>query len=249
MRRQENTIEILEYMRFLSDAANFLRRLIKGTDYLDAPCVEQCSGPDCVDLGLKPEPKSESEHVDMDFTSGECNGHAYVDMGLSVKWATCNVGASTPVDYGDYFAWGETEPKSSYYPDNCETWQREIGDIGGTSRDVAHAEWGGGWRMPTKAEFWELLDEDNCTWEWTTLDGHRGYKVKSKKTGNSIFLPAAGWRHGTSLDYTGAVCLYWSSTPSEISTWRAIRLDLNSSLLCTSGCYRTYGQTVRPVVD
>ena len=176
-------------------------------------------------------------------------GHAYVDMGLSVMWATCNVGADSPGDYGNYYAWGETEPKQRYDEDNCETYNKEIGDIGGTNRDVAHVKWGGSWRMPTEAEFEELLDEDNCTWEWTTQDGHSGYKVTSKKTGNRIFLPAVGWRDGTSLRNAGEDGFYWSSTPSGSNTRNAVGLDFFSCYRLTNWYYRNYGRTVRPVVE
>ena len=175
-------------------------------------------------------------------------GHGYVDMGLSVKWATCNVGADSPGDYGNYYAWGETETKSSYAKDNCETYDKQIDDIGGTSRDVAHAKWGGGWRMPTRAELEELSDEDNCTWEWTTQDGHKGYKVRSKKTGNSIFLPAAGGWEGRWLNYDGGNGYYWSSTPGEGSPWCAMNLSvISSSNHHMYGSLRYHGLTVRPV--
>ena len=127
---------------------------------------------------------------------GRINGHEYVDLGLSVRWATCNVGANNPEDYGDYYAWGETKTKKEYTEENCETY-KNIGDIKGTSRDVAHVRWGSPWRMPTEEESQELID--NCDWEWTTLNGVEGSKVTSRKNGNSIFLPAAGWRYGTSL--------------------------------------------------
>ena len=104
------------------------------------------------------------------------NGHAYIDLGLSVKWATYNVGADSPDEYGDYYAWGETATKSSYYAKNCITWEQEVGDISGTLQyDAATAKWGGSWRMPSLEEFNEL--QNNCTWEWTTLGGANGYKV------------------------------------------------------------------------
>ena len=179
---------------------------------------------------------------------GMINGHEYVDLGLSVKWATCNVGASSPEEYGDYYAWGETSTKSSYDTDNCETWGKSIGDIKGTSRDVAHVKWGGSWRMPTEAEFEELLDSDNCTWTWTTQGGHKGYKVTSKKNGNSIFLPAAGCRNGMLLSCPDAGCSYWSSTPYESSTQDAYYLLFFSSLH-TTRYYRYLGHSVRPVAE
>ena len=182
-------------------------------------------------------------------TSGTHQSHEYVDLGLSVKWATCNVGASKPSDYGDYYAWGETSTKSSYNSDNCETWNKSIGDIRGTSRDVAHVKWGGSWRMPTKAEFDELCNSDNCTWTWTTQGGHKGYKVTSKKNGNSIFLPAAGWRLGTSLYYREELGNYWRSTPYESNPQYAYGLYFNSGNHSTDWSSRSYGRTVRPVAE
>ena len=182
-------------------------------------------------------------------TMGSIAGHDYVDLGLSVKWATCNVGASSSEDYGNYYAWGETKTKSSYDDDNCKTFRKSIGDIGGTSRDVAHVKWGSPWRLPTMAEFEELLDSVNCTWDWTTQGGHEGYKVTSRKNGNSIFLPAAGWRYGTSLDDTDTCGYYWSSTPDEGITQFACSLLFGSSDRDTYGSYRDGGRTVRPVSE
>ena len=188
--------------------------------------------------------------VDMEQkTVSEYNGHAYVDMGLSVMWATCNVGASSPEEYGDYYAWGETEAMSRYDADNCETWNKRIGDIGGTSRDVAHVKWGGSWRMPTEAEFGELLDENKCTWTGTTKNGVDGYKVTSKKTGDSIFLPAAWCRDGGSL---GRMCehgSYWGSTPHPYSSQGAVELYFDGFHRNTYWCDRKYGRSVRPVAE
>ncbi|MCD8303544.1 MAG: hypothetical protein LUC86_01770, partial [Prevotellaceae bacterium] len=141
--------------------------------------------------------KQSKESEAVDITSGYINGHEYVDLGLSVKWATCNVGGSYPSVYGDYYAWGETSTKSSYDEDNCKTYNVSMGSIAGNSSyDAARANWGGTWRLPTADEIDELIDK--CDWEWTTRGGHAGYKVTGPN-GNSIFLPAAGWRYGTSL--------------------------------------------------
>ena len=170
----------------------------------------------------------------------------YVDLGLSVKWATCNVGASSPEEYGNYYAWGETKTKSSYTSDNCATLWASISDIKGTSRDVAHVVWGGAWRMPTKAEFDELID--NCTWTWTTLNGVNGYKVTGKN-GNSIFLPAVGNRSKTSLYNVGKFSVYWSSTPDEGNTQNACGLFFGSDKQTTNWYSRDNGRTVRPVKE
>ena len=174
------------------------------------------------------------------------NGHEYVDLGLSVRWATCNIGADSPEEYGNYYAWGETKTKSSYDKDNCETYGKNIDDIGGTSRDVAHVRWGSPWRMPTLEEFEELLKK--CDWKWTTLDGVSGYRVTGKN-GKSIFLPAAGWRDGTSLDYAGEFGLYWSSTPYGSDTQHAYGLDFYSGDHDWNWDYRRHGLSVRPVSE
>ena len=173
--------------------------------------------------------------------TGTENGHGYVDLGLSVKWATYNVGASgsKPEDYGDYFAWGETEPKTSYsesnysYTDNPTTLP--------LSADAAHVNWGGSWRMPTDAEMTELREQ--CTWTWTTY----GYKVTSKKNGNSIFLPAAGYRDGSSLGSAGSYGFYWSSSPHTSDTGYAWGVDFGSYYVDKHDAYRYYGHSVRPV--
>ncbi len=177
--------------------------------------------------------------------NGTINGYEYVDLGLSVKWATCNVGASTPGDYGDYYAWGETTTKSSYDSSTSKTHKKEMSSIAGNpTYDVACKKWGSPWRLPTKAEFQEL--RDNCTCEWTIQNGHNGYKVTSKKNGNSIFLPAAGWRYATLSINQGTRCHYWGASPLESQTDLACYLDGD----CAWGWrYRFYGCSVRPVSE
>ena len=182
------------------------------------------------------------------LTTGKHNGHDWVDLGLpsGLKWATCNVGASSPSDYGDYYAWGETSTKSSYTDGNSTTYGKEIGDIAGNpTYDVARAKWGGSWRLPTLADFYELLG--NCIWEWTTQDGHKGHKVTSRKNGNSIFLPAAGWRGGTSSGGQGSCGDYWSATPHESNTSYAHYLYPNEGNFSTDWRNRSLGHSVRPV--
>ena len=133
-------------------------------------------------------------------------------LGLSVKWATCNVGANAPEDYGDYYAWGETSTKSSYTRDNCETTGESIINIKGTSRDVARVKWGGTWSMPSRAECEELINE--CKWTSTTKSGINGYRITGPN-GNSIFLPAAGYRGGTDSYDVGVEGYYWCSTSTD----------------------------------
>lgn len=175
------------------------------------------------------------------------NGHEWVDLGLSVMWATCNVGASGPSDYGDYYAWGETTIKHSFTEDNSRTFEIDyVGDISGSScYDVATAKWGVGWRIPTKEELDELVDR--CDWQWISLEGHSGYKVTGP-SGNSIFLPAAGWKYGISID--GIDCgFYWSSTPDWSTAYYANSLTFNQETHGVGLNNRYHGFSVRPVLD
>ena len=171
-----------------------------------------------------------------------------VDLGLSVKWATCNMGASSPSEYGNYYAWGETRTKSTYTEENCQTYNKSMGNIAGSSQyDAARANWGGSWRLPTQAEFQELIDK--CTWTWTSQGDHNGYKVTGKN-GNSIFLPAAGCRYGSSLSLAGEIGSYWSSSPDESGSQHAYYLLFfysgNRSVL---RLHRHRGHAVRPVSE
>ena len=171
------------------------------------------------------------------------NGHEYVDLGLSVKWATCNIGASSPSDYGDYFAWGEDETKSTYTEDNSATYFR----TNYTFRDAAKKKWGGTWRMPTADEFRELID--NCEWTWIRHGGHNGRKVTSKKNGNSIFLPASGDRYDTQIYGLDEWGLYWSSSPYESYSYNAYDLNFNSAHHYVDMYARSDGRPVRPVSE
>ena len=191
--------------------------------------------------GDEPEPIQTSSTASSPINIGDA-----VDLGLSVKWATCNVGATSPEDYGNYYAWGETSPKTSYTEANSKTRGKSMGDIGGdSSYDAATANWGSGWRLPTESEFQELIDK--CTWTWTTRNGVNGYEVKSKKNGNSIFLPAAGFCDGDTPGGQGNSGLYWSSTP--IDSYCAYRLYSSSGDHYTGWGYRDDGRCVRPVAE
>ena len=182
-------------------------------------------------------------------TKSIINGREYVDLGLpsGLKWATCNVGASLPEEYGDYYAWGEIETKSEYTKDNSKTRGKSMSDISGNSTyDVARAKWGGSWRLPTEKELEEL--KNNCKWEWTTQNGEKGYKVIGPN-GNSIFLPAAGYRNGSSFYYAGEYGFYWGSTPYESNDDGAYYLFFRSSYRGVIWYYRDGGQSVRPVSE
>lgn len=148
------------------------------------------------------------------------NGHEYVDLGLSVKWATCNVGASSFDGCGAYYAWGECYEKRRYtekhYKKNRNAMTREnfnqncVLDL---YYDVAYVAWGGSWRIPTLEEFGELIDD--CMWEWKEENGIAGYRISGKKLGYTdsfIFLPAAGQRINTKDFYLGSDGFYWASS-------------------------------------
>lgn len=185
--------------------------------------------------------------------------HEAVDLGLSVKWATCNVGATSPSDYGDYFAWGETEPKDNY-SDNTYKWCRgedyitkyctdkKYGTVDNktvldSEDDVARVKWGGKWRMPTREEFKELVDK--CRWIWAK----DGYNVTGP-SGRSIFLPAAGNCLGLDFHGRGWYGNYWAAILDNDVNWCAcyLILDINVD---EPLCYlqRSFGISVRPVTD
>ena len=191
------------------------------------------------------------------------NGHGYVDLGLSVKWATCNVGADSPEEYGYYFAWGETESKSDYSQANYKfttdggsTFTKYTGSdksVLDAEDDAATANWGGAWRMPTIEEVKNLLD--NCTWEWqaagnTTFGGVAGYKVTSNKAGYTdkyIFLPASGVRTGVTFINAGSYGYYWSATLCSVDARGAFLLRFGSGNHNWLYDYRFNGRSVRPV--
>ncbi len=192
-------------------------------------------------------PSDDEEDGNPVIENGKIKGHEYVDLGLSVKWATCNVGAVTPFDYGNYYAWGEISTKSEYTEDNSVTYGKAMGDICGDPRyDAARANWGGSWRLPMESEFRELVDE--CHWTWTTLEDMKGYRVVGPN-GNSIFLPAAGCRRGSSLYNAGSYGRYWSSTPYKSYSDDAYELYFSSGGHHVGDTYRHYGRPVRPVSE
>ena len=181
--------------------------------------------------------------------TGTHENHEWVDLGLpsGLKWATCNVGALNPSDYGNYYAWGEINTKSEYDIENSVFFKKQMCDIGGDpALDAATANWGGRWRMPTKDEFQELIDK--CTWTWTTQDGNEGYKVTGPN-GNSIFLPAAGYRNGTLFYLDGQGGFYLSSTPVEKRVGSEYHLEFHSSFYGMDNGTTSRGRCVRPVLE
>ncbi len=199
--------------------------------------------------------------------NGSFNGHDYVDLGLpsGTLWATCNVGADTPEGYGDYFAWGETEPKE-LYDWKCYKYGRYFNERYELSKyctdsiyglngfvdnltflepndDVANVCWGADWRMPTKEEWEELFL--NTTSGWTTQNDVNGWLITASN-GNSIFLPAAGYWWGDA--FNADLGLYWSCTLNPLYPNRAwgIHFNTDSSHICGSSD-RNRGQSVRAV--
>lgn len=200
------------------------------------------------------------------FTRGLCPDHNHphaIDLGLpsGTKWACCNVGASTPEEYGGYYAWGETSEKSVYndvtylYYTGLDTdgdgWIDEnfnvinIGsDIAGSSYDVAHVRWGGSWVMPSHDRQMELMN--NCTREWTTVNGVNGTLVMGP-SGGQIFLPAADFRWLNDLYYAGSYGIFWSSTQLPGNDYSAYYLDFDSGNWGWGGYNRIGGLSVRAV--
>ncbi len=184
-----------------------------------------------------------------DKATGTENGHEWVDLGLTVKWATCNVGADSPEEYGDYFAWGEVLPKEEYTQANSVTYgDSTISDISGNPQyDAATANWGGAWRMPTYKEIKEMYVY--CTIEWTVQNGVAGQLFTSKKTGKSIFFPAAGYIDSTELFFPASYGRYWSAS-TDIVSRSALHLTFDNQYADWCGrSHRNVGLTVRPVTE
>ena len=198
--------------------------------------------------------------------SGSGGDHDYVDLGLpsGLLWATCNVGANVPEDYGDYFAWGETQPKDTY---TWSTYQYCNGSYGTLTKycsnssygnngftdnlttllpedDVARANWGSDWRMPTKEECQELYNNTTCI--WTEQNGVNG-RLFTATNGNSLFLPAAGCREGSGLYDTGSLGYYWSSSLDYTNPTYAWFFGFFSGRCYLGRDNRDYGFTVRAV--
>lgn len=189
-------------------------------------------------------------------TCPDANHPHWIDLGLpsGTKWACCNVGASTPEQYGNYYAWGETQPKSvsdwdtyQYYNGNLEYPDCYINigsDIAGTQYDAATSNWGAPWRMPSRDQIKELVN--TCSYTWSTQNGVKGGKFTGPN-GGTIFLPAAGFRWFSDLGDARSLGAYWSSTLRESGPSCAYDLHFNSGYADWGNSYRVYGLSVRPV--
>ena len=202
----------------------------------------------------------------VDGAADDSDVHEWVDLGLpsGTLWATCNVGANSPEEYGDYYAWGETTTKGTYDwstykhckgPDDTMTKYCTSSNYGTVdykpelepSDDAATANWGSGWQMPSREQFKELYNSSYTTTTWTTLNGKYGRKITSKSNANSIFLPAAGYRDDTGLNNPGSGGYYWSRSLETTYSINAYKLYFDSSYVRTGFDSRCYGQSVRPV--
>ncbi len=182
-----------------------------------------------------------------------------VDLGLSVKWASCNLGASKPEEYGNHYAWGETTTSDAYgwgyyslrgsdgvflkYAEDGLTTLEAVDD-------AATANWGEPWRMPTEKEWNELID--GCSREWTTDyngTGVTGRIFTSKVNGNSIFIPSAGYCEGNNNTYTnyGKIGYYWSNTLSNGNWKQAIGVQSWKTNAAATGYERYLGYSIRAV--
>ena len=198
-----------------------------------------------------------------------------VDLGLSVKWGSFNIGATKPEEYGGHYQWAGTQDVTDksihldwdncpyhtgsdyktgwtkYIPSNEPSYWSGSGSpdnktVLDPEDDLAHVKLGGKWRMPTIKEWSELIN--NCTSVWTELNGVKGMMFESKKNGNSIFLPAAGYRNYDDLLYVEEYGYYWSSSLSTIDPYFACLL-FHLDDVGTGDHYRYYGQSVRPVSE
>ena len=189
--------------------------------------------------------------------------HEYVDLGLpsGTLWATCNVGADNPEDYGDYFAWGEFEPKTTYSWSTYKwcngsyttlmkyCYSSIFGTVDNKTEldpedDAAHVNWGENWRMPTYDQLNEL--KNKCTWKWTTQNGMKG-RLVTGPNGNTLFLPAGGYRYDNSIKSAGSAGYYWSRTLSSGLPREADDLSFGSGAVNLQAQDRYYGYLVRPV--
>lgn len=198
------------------------------------------------------------------------NHHPHIiDLGLSVKWMCCNVGAAYPSDNGYYFAWGEIETKEDY------TWETYRWCNGGRDKltkynnksqygiidnkttldaadDIAHFKFGGAWRISMRSEMDELIstrNNSNYQWVWESLNGHNGWLVTYLVNNNSIFLPAAGCWGNNTLSGVGSVGYYWSSSICDLPTYACALLFYNDSVSGNGVSIRSCGLSIRPVLE
>ena len=257
-----NLTEFFDNMEELKSSAS--KAAVKLAHLQARECHISASAVDKLVEGLE---KGRSNNAEEEVVRGSTDGHDYVDLGLpsGTLWATCNIGASKPEDYGDYFAWGETKTKSvydwstyKYAKGNYDKLTKyckksKFGNNGftdnltelQTSDDPAMANWDSGWQTPSKAQWEELLE--NTFNEWTTLNGKEGRLFTSKKNGQTLFLPAAGCRDNSGLNDAGSWGYYWSSSLNTDYPYLAWSFYFYSGNFYMISGNRYYGQSVRGV--
>lgn len=174
------------------------------------------------------------------------NGYGCVDLGLPSRtlWATCNLGTNNPINYGDYYAWGETSTKRIYTEGNSTTNRVRLNDISGGSYDVAHVKMGDNWCLPSLSDWKELFN--NCSIEVISQKNNTyGYKLTGPN-GKSIYLPGAGSQKNSPLN-VGWEGFYWTSTPTESNLSGAYLVDIYEGETDYIGTYRYIGTPIRPV--
>lgn len=170
-----------------------------------------------------------------------------VDMGLSVRWASCNVGAETPAEVGGYYAWGDVEEHDSFGWRDSKSYMHKYPVTLTGDMDIATINMGDGWRMPTEEEFMELIEQ--CEWREAVMDGCYGFEVVAPND-NSIFLPAAGYKHDTTLYHSGVEASYWSASSVAANDHKQARiLKANNHEWLLQNSYRYYGAQVRAVKE
>ena len=198
---------------------------------------------------------------------GQADGHDFVNLGLSVLWATTNLGTTDANPYGDYFGWGEvtehldaglwesyrfridgsSNDNVRFSKYNYSSWHGKIDSIGVLDKtdDVAAVEWDGSWRMPTLAEIKELVD--SCDWQWTTMDARSGYLVTSRINKATLFLPASGYARAGSIFGVNTSGYYYCSTLNKVNSIKAYSLYFNSQTVSSVNKERYNKYSVRAV--
>lgn len=202
--------------------------------------------------------QKKASSVKVSEPDGYINGHGYVDLGLpsGTKWATCNVGASSPEGSGDYFAWGEIKENTDYKPNGIFTFGKDVGDLKSEgvvnskgnlaeAYDAASCNWKGAWHTPSKEDFEELINK--CKWKWIEFCGIPGFKVASSN-GRSIFLPAVGYYDTVSIAANGIYGHYWSSTICDGTNYSySLNFHHSTKHGHTDWIWRYYAYPIRPV--
>lgn len=238
----------------LKDLPSLLDKMV---NYFDFDFFVEINGNKYYDIDVKTK-EGNSEFDESPIVNGytkcpDSNHPHAIDLGIGVKWACCNVGASSPEKLGGYYAWGETKEKKNYqsstykyFNSKSDNYQNIGSDIAGTQYDVAHTKWGGGWHIPSYEQIMSLINK--CSIEMTSVDGVYGMKATGPN-GGSVFFPAAGCRDEDELYDDGKECYYWSSTQNPEAQEEAYFLWAKSDKVNWQYGDRCWGLSVRPVTE